>query len=55
MSKATRMTLIITSGLVLLGLAGFSVLSGATLELADVVEALMAGIAGLLAGMGFAR
>lgn len=53
-SKATRITFIIVCGVIILGLAGFSVLSGGKVDLSDILETILAGIAGLLAGAGIA-
>jgi hypothetical protein len=52
-STPVRMTLIITGGTVLLGLAVVAMLSGSTIDLADIFEKLMAGAAGLAVGLGW--
>jgi hypothetical protein len=46
MKKETRITLIIVAGIVILGLAGFSVLSGAEIDFIDALRTLSAAILG---------
>jgi hypothetical protein len=48
--KATRITLIIASVVLVLGLAGLSVLSGAELDLNEILKTLGAGCFGAIAG-----
>jgi len=54
LSRATRITLIITAGVVILGLAAIAMLSGATIELGEIIGALGGGMIGLLSGIGWA-
>lgn len=54
LSTATRITLIVSAVVLVLGLAGLSVLSGAQLDLAQLLGALGALASGLLAGLGVA-
>ncbi|MCP3884174.1 MAG: hypothetical protein GY700_01620 [Propionibacteriaceae bacterium] len=44
-SKATRITLIIVAGLVILGLAGFSVLSGTELDFEETIKIALTALA----------
>ena len=50
----TRRVLIITAGVVVLGLATIGYLSGAEIDLADIFGALGGVVAGLLGGLGIA-
>lgn len=54
-SKATRITFILACLLLVLGLAGFSVISGEKIDAAGILGTIFAGVAGLLAGTEIAR
>lgn len=54
LSKETRITLIVVAGSTVLGLAAISVWSGAQLDAASVLDTLLTGVAGMLAGIGLA-
>ena len=54
LSKQTRITLIIVAGVVIVALAIVSMLSGSTIDFAEIVGALGGGVIGLLSGVGWA-
>lgn len=54
LSKETRITLIVVAGCVVLGLAAISVWSGAQVDVASVLDTVLTGLAGLMAGLGVA-
>lgn len=54
LSPPVRITLIVVGGVVALGLAGLSVLSGAELDFAEILKAVAAGAGGVVTGLGLA-